>query len=221
VDTLNGGSTSKFASCFLLRLPQPANFGAPPIHPMGIERGVKTAISSSTSNTDALASACSGPDYPAGGGATAASVESTIDLSNNNYIDNRSGAVEVVSSLINALNRKEYVRAYSYWQDPATSVGSYTSYAAGFSDTGVVTAVFGTSTSDAGAGQFHYQVPLAMKVITTSNQQQTFVGCYTLHLSNPGIQGTLPFEPRGITTGKFKQVGNSVDVTPLLATACS
>jgi hypothetical protein len=221
VDTLSGGSTSKFASCFVLRLPQPGNFGAPPIQPLGIERGVKSAISSSTSNADALASACSGADYPAGANLDTATIESLSDLSSNSYIDNRSGPVEVISSLINSLNRKEYVRAYSYWQNPATTVGSYSSYAAGFSDTGVVTAILGTPTSDAGAGQFHYQVPLAMKVITTSNTQQTFVGCYTLHISNPGIQGMLPFEPLGITAGKFKHVSNSVDVTPLLATACN
>jgi hypothetical protein len=119
------------------------------------------------------------------------------------------------------LNRHEYVRAYSYWQNPATTVGNYDNYAAGFNDTGSVTATFGTVSSDAGAGQFHYQIPVAMKVLTTSNTQQTFVGCYTLHLSNPGIQGALPFEPLGITVGKNKLVANNTDVNPLLATACN
>jgi hypothetical protein len=221
MDTLNNNSTGKFSACFILRWPQPANFGTPPIQPMGIERGVKTAVSSSTSNASVLASACSGPNYPLGASPTAASVESLGDISSDNYIDNRSGPMEVVSSLVNSLNRKEYVRAYSYWQNPATTVGSYSSYAAGFSNTGSVTAAFGTITGDAGAGQFYYHVPLAMKVITTSSTQQTFVGCYTLHISNPGIQGVPPFQPLGIIGGKFQQVGNSVDVTPLLATACS
>jgi hypothetical protein len=100
-------------------------------------------------------------------------------------------------------------------------VGNYNNYAAGYNDTGSVTATFGTVTGDAGAGQFHYQIPVAMKVITTTNTQQTFVGCYTLHLANPGVQGTLPFQPLAITVGKFKQVANSTNVTPLLATACN
>ena len=128
--------------------------------------------------------------------------------------------MDLISSLLNSLNRKEYVRAYSYWQNPSTTIGTYTSYAAGFSDTGVVTAVFGTVTSDAGAGQYNYKVPMAMKVTTPTNTKQTFVGCYTLHLSNPGMQGTLPFQPMAISGGKFSQVANDVDVTPLLATAC-
>jgi hypothetical protein len=219
-DTLSGGSTSKYAGCFVMRLPQPANYGEPPIQPMNIDRGSKTAISASTSDSDALASACSSSDYPTGQ-TVAGSVESLSDLSNSNYIDNRSGALEVISSLLNAINRKEYVRAYSYWENPATTVGNYDNFAAGYNDTGTVTATFGTITSDAGAGQFHYQIPVAMKVITTTNTQQTFVGCYTLHLANPGVQGTLPFQPLAITVGKFKSVSNSTDVTPLLATACN
>lgn len=220
-DTMNDNSIDKYGACFLLRLPQPGNFGAPPIQPMGIERGVKSAVDASSSDTNVLASACSSPDYSAGGNNEATAVESLSDLSASNYIDNRSGAVEEVSSLLNAINRKEYVRAYSYFQTPATFPGSYSSYAAGFSDTGSVTAIFGTPTVDAGAGQFYYQVGLAMKVITTSNAQQTFVGCYTMHLANPGIQGTVPFQPLGITAGKFKQVTNNIDVTPLIAAACN
>jgi hypothetical protein len=217
-DTLGNGSSSRFAGCFILRLSNPENYGAPPISPMLIDRGEKNAISPSTSVAAALASACN-PQM--GLNPVPAGVESLSDLSRNNYIDNRSGPVELISSLLNSLNTKEYVRAYSYWQNPSSSLGSYASYAAGFSDTGEVTPVFGIPTSDVGAGQLYYYVPLAMKVRTTNNAQQTFVGCYTMHLGNPGMQGTLPFQPLGITAGKFNLVSNSVDVTPLLATACN
>ena len=220
-DMLTGGSTAKFADCFVLRFPQPGNYGAPPITPMHIDRFTKTAVSAATSDTDAIASACSSSDYPAGIPGAAAYVESLNDLSASNYIDNRSGAVELVSSLMNALNRKEYVRAYSYWQNPATSIGAYDNYAAGFNDTGSVTVTFGTVVSDVGAGQLHYQVPLAMNVITTSNTQQVFVGCYTLHLANPAIQSMMPFQSLGIVNGKFTKVANGVNVTPLLTTACN
>ena len=219
-DTLTPSGTNKYAICFILQFPQPANYGAPPIQPMNFAQYTKTAVSTSTSDASAISSACSGSNT-SGLPGTDAVVENLNDLSVNNFIDNRSGAIEVISSLLNAINHKEYVRAYSYWQNPATTVGSYASYAAGYNDTGSVTAIFGTVTSDAGAGQFHYQVPLAMKVITTSNTQQTFVGCYTLHLSNPGFQGTLPFEPLGITAGKFTLVSNSANLAPLIAAACN
>ena len=59
-----------------------------------------------------------------------------------------------------------------------------------------------------------------MKVLTTGSATQTFVGCYTLHLAQPAIQGVYPFEPLGITVGKFTQYNNSVDVNSLLPTAC-
>ena len=219
VDTLTNNTTAKFGDCFVLRFPQPGNYGAPPITPMNFDKFTKSKVSAGTSDASALAAACSGSDTTGLPGAAAA-LESLSDLSKNNYIDNRSGAVEVISSLMNALNRQEYVRAYSYWQNPATSVGAYDAYAAGFKDTSSVTVTFGTVASDAGAGQFHYKVPLAMNVITTSNAQQFFVGCYTLHLSNPGIQGTLPFEPLGITAGKFTKLSSTATASQLAA-ACN
>ena len=217
VDSLTGGGSSKYSGCYVLRLPQPANYGEPPIQPMNIYRGSKNPISSSTNDADTLKYACSDADSLPGD-TVSPSVETISDLSANNYIDNRSGAVEVVSSLLNALNKKEYVRAYSYWDSPSFT---YDSYAAGFADTASVTAIFSTVTSDAGAGQYYYQIPVGEKVLTASNKQQTFVGCYTLHLSNPGMQGTLPFQPLAIKTGKFKQVDNSADVASMLTTACN
>ncbi|NMC86535.1 MAG: hypothetical protein GYA58_14755 [Anaerolineaceae bacterium] len=219
-DTLaNSGTTLKYVSCVVMRLPQPANYGEPPIQPLNFDSGTKAALNASISDADALAAACNGQG--SGGPTSAPVLENLTDLSANNYIDNRSGAVEVVSSLLNAINRKEYVRAYSYWQNPSQTVGNYDNYAAGYNDTGSVSAVFGTVISDAGAGQFHYQVPVGMIVTTNNNTQQTFIGCYTLHLANPGMQGTLPFEPLGITAGKFKQISNGTSLSPLLATACN
>jgi hypothetical protein len=218
--SLSDGSSTRTANCYVLRFPQPGNYGEPPISPMHFDQATTTTkLDASTSDADALTSACAS-NQSAGLNEEVPTFASVSDISASNYLDNRSGAVEVVSSLLNALNRKEYVRAYSYWQDTKV-VGTYDSYAAGFADTDTVTAVFGTVASDAGAGQYNYQVPLAMIVKTTKNATQTFVGCYTLHLSNPGMQGTLPFEPLGITKGHFTKIANGTDVKPLLTTACN
>ena len=70
-------------------------------------------------------------------------------------------------------------------------------------------------------GSLYYKVPLAMKVLTTSAATQTFVGCYTLHLAQPALQATPPFQPLGIISGKFNQVANGTDVNALLPTACN
>jgi hypothetical protein len=80
---------------------------------------------------------------------------------------------------------------------------------------------FGTVQSEGAAGSLYYKLPLATKVITTTNTTQTFVGCYTLRLAQPAVQGTPPFQPMGMVTGKFNQVANGTDVNPLLPSACN
>lgn len=214
-DSLSGGGTNKYAVCYMLRFPQPANYGAPPITPMHIVQYTKTSVSTSISDANVIAAACGSTvsgDQPA--------VEDQSDISSANYIDNRSGPLELVKSLLNAINRKEYVRAYSYWENPTAVIGSYSHYSAGFSNTGSVTASYGTIISDAGAGQYYYKVPLAMIVTTTVGSTQTFVGCYTIHLSNPNAQGSLPFKPMSISNGYFTQYPNGTDVSSLLGSAC-
>jgi hypothetical protein len=216
-DLLEGGGTNKYAVCYVLRMPQPGNYGAPPIQPMHFYQQTKLTVDAGISDANVIAAACSETSGLPG---TPAELEDMAIIGSSNFIDNRSGAVEVVKSLLNAINRKEYVRAYSYFQNPTTFPGSYSSYEAGFSDTVSVTAVFGTVTSDAGAGQFYYQIPVAETVTTTGSTTQLFVGCYTLHLANPGMQGMLPFEPLGITEGHFTAYPSGTDVAPLLSTVC-
>jgi hypothetical protein len=216
--TATNGVKANYAACYVVHLAQPGNFGAPPITPMGIERGTAAAISLSTSDSAALANACTGSNYPVTQPVSFGTESLSIDKSN--YLDNRSGPIETVSSYLNALNSKQYVRAYSYWQNAASTLGPYSSYANGYANTDTITATFGAVVSDAGAGQLHYQVSTAMTVLTTSSTTQLFVGCYTLHLSQPGVQGVYPFQPMGITAGKFTQYNSSVDVNSLLATAC-
>ena len=145
----------------------------------------------------------------------------SLNIDKNNFIDNRSGPIETVSSFLNALNRKEYVRAYSYYQDPATYPGAYAAYAAGYANTDVIAATFGSVQSEGAAGSLYYKVPLALHVLTTSSSTQTFVGCYTLRLAQPAVQATPPFQPMSIVAGKFSQVANSTNVSTLLPTACN
>lgn len=213
------GQPGNYAACYVIHLARPENFGEPPIHPMSIDRGTAKSVPLVANDSAALSSACTGPDYPITNPVTIGA--STLNIDASNYVDNRSGPIETVSSYLNALNTKQYVRAYSYWQNPASALGPYDSYANGFTNTASVNVTFGTMTSDAGAGQLHYKVPLAMIVVTPNNLTQTFVGCYTLHLAQPAVQSVYPFEPMGIAAGKFRQYGHNVDINPLLKSACS
>ncbi len=211
------GSAAAQTACYVVHQSQPANYGAPPFDPMGIIQANAAPAEPNANNPRALAEACSGYQ---GGGMTLPAEGSSLDISRKNFLDSRSGPVETVSSLLNALNSKEYVRAYGYFQNAATYPGPYDAYAAGFADTEVITATFGTVQSEGAAGSIYYNLPLAMQVATTSGAQQYFVGCYTLRLSQPAIQGVPPFRPMGITAGTFKKVNGSSDFSTLLTSAC-
>ena len=217
--TANNNTHANYAACYIVHETNPAVYGAPPISPMSIDRGQAQVSDINASDASVLATACNG--YPAGGNPPFSASSNSLNIDKSNFVDNRSGPIETVSSLLNAINLKQYVRAYSYFQNAATFPGPYDSWAAGYSDTDVITATFGTVQREGAAGSLYYKVPLAMKVLTTSSATRTFVGCYTLRLGQPAVQATPPFQPMGIIAGTFTQVGNGSDVNALLPTACN
>ncbi len=215
---MKNGKHTNYAACYVVHEASPDVFGAPPFSPIGIDRGSAKISDIHASDSRTLSTACDG--YPVGSGPVPVS-GSTLNIDKKNFLDNRSGPIETVSSDLNALNLKQYVRAYYYYTDPATFPGPYDPFAAGYSNTDVITVTFGTVQSEGAAGSLYYKVPLALHVFTSSSTKQTFVGCYTLRLVQPAVQGTPPFQPMGIISGKFNQVGNSTDVNSLLPTACN
>jgi hypothetical protein len=218
--TAKDNTHTNYAACYVVHEASPDVFGAPPIFPMSIDRGSAQPADINASDASLLATACS--SYPAGIGLPTISASSNgLNIDKSNFVDNRSGPIETVSSLLNAINLKQYVRAYSYFQVPATFPGPYDPYAAGYSNTDVITVTFGTAQSEGAAGSLYFKVPLALKVLTTSNTTQTFMGCYTLRLSQPAVQAAPPFQPMGIISGKFNQVVNGADVNSLLPSACN
>lgn len=216
--TAKNGTHANYAACYIVHQAQPANFGEPPFSPMGIDRGSAKPSSLTSSDANTLATACNG--YPTGGESVPTS-GTNLNIDKSNFLDNRSGPLETVSSFLNALNLKQYVRAYYYYQNPSTYPGPFDPYAAGYSNTDVIKATFGTVQSEGAAGSLYFKVPLAMKVLTNSSTTQTFVGCYTLRLVQPAVQAAPPFQPMGIIASKFTQVANGTDVAPLLSTACN
>lgn len=136
------------------------------------------------------------------------------------YLDDRSTAEGVILSMFNAINRHEYVRAYSYWKDTAENLPSYDQFEQGYADTASVQVSYGLVAGDAGAGQLYYTVPVVLKTQSTSGDLQTFSGCYTLHISQPGIQGVPPFTPLGIRSGDLQNQDNDADTVSLVAHGC-
>jgi hypothetical protein len=213
----NSGVHTNYAACYVIHYAQAANFGAPPFDPMGIDQGTANNISINADDATSLSTACAG--MPSGANPVTITANN-LNIDKSNYLDDRSGAIETVSSLLNALNLKQYVRAYYYFQDPVTYPGNYTTWSNGFSNTDAIAVTFDTVQQEGAAGSLYYKVPLAEVVTTTSASTQTFVGCYTLRLGQPANQMTPPFQPMGIISGTFTQVANGTDVGSMLPTAC-
>ena len=198
---------------------------------MGCSSGLSTAgaIASAQTSTTLDTAAGNAQAAPGAQNQTAATTASNAlpssasspgDVSAAVYIDNRSGPIELISSFVNALNRKEYLRAYSYFENP-DALGSYVAFAQGYASTQAVRLATGSvKDSPTRIDGINYGVPITFKVETTSGKQ-TFVGCYQLHLSQPTAQTTPPFRPLGIRAINVQQVAETADSAALMSHACA
>ena len=134
------------------------------------------------------------------------------------YLDDRSSAEQVIRSYYDAINRRQYLRAYAYWE-PSTTLPSYDVFAKGFDGTTAAQVELGTVGGSPGAGQLYWSVPAAVFSTTTSGTQ-SFVGCYTVHLARPEIQAAPPFKPMAIQTGQLQSVASAAAARSALPTAC-
>lgn len=119
------------------------------------------------------------------------------------YRDDRSTPEAVVSSLYNAIDRKEYLRAWSYFRE-GPDRPDYQTFVDGYRNTENVRLREGKSTSDGAAGSIFYLLPVAIEAEASDGGRAVFEGCYELRLVQPSIQATPPFEPMGIVKGKLK-----------------
>ncbi len=118
------------------------------------------------------------------------------------YRDDRSTPQALVESLYNAIGRKEYARAWSYFAEPPAA--SLEAYAEGFEGTQRVTLFTGAASEEGAAGSVFYNLPVAIEASDTGGGSAVFAGCYTLRLANPQIQGE-DFRPLHIVEGKLSR----------------
>jgi hypothetical protein len=137
------------------------------------------------------------------------------------YQDDRSTAQSVMQSYVNAVNRQEYLRAYSYWEPGSPELPGFDAFAQGYATTASVSISEGDARMDVGAGQLYWRLPVTLVATMTDGSTQTFVGCYQLHLSRPQLQAVPPFKPMGIQRASVSQVDNDADTAALMQTACA
>jgi hypothetical protein len=138
------------------------------------------------------------------------------------YQDDRSTAESVIGSYFDAVNRREYARAYSYWEPAAAAsqLAPFDDFAAGYADTAAVDLTLGDIGSGVGAGQLYFTVPVTLIATMSDGAVQTFVGCYTLHIGRPQIQAVPPFQPLAIQRASIRQVDNEADTAGLMSQSC-
>ncbi len=216
--TNSDASIQRYAACYILKLSQPGVQATPPFQPLGIDRGKAVELAADANQNSALASACSVPDFPVGAPLSETPLTNHEDYSSDNYLDERSDPSLVLRSFYNALNRHEYLRAYSYWKDASAALGTFTNFEAQYQNLSSVEFVAGESVEDAGAGQRHYLVPVVARLTWKDSTVQTLQGCYTLHISLPGIQATPPFNPLGIRESNLTAADNTTALVDILST---
>lgn len=147
--------------------------------------------------------------------------EATAVQNPTDYMDDRSSAESVVRSLFNAINSRQYLRAYSYWEANAEGLPPYEEFEQSFAETDYVDLFHvGEVTTEAGAGQQYFAVPYIISVMNTDGSVEAFAGCYLMHLANPAIQATPPFRPLGIQRAAIRQMGEGDDSFTISESLC-
>ena len=119
----------------------------------------------------------------------------------------------MVTSYYNAINLKEYARAYAYWRNPPQS---YDDFVAGFSDTLAARLIIGppaianVEASDVAP----VGIPVLLFAWHTDGSEHLFYGCFRVSQSAPGVD-----PPHWQIADASLQVAPSADVT-LLRDAC-
>ena len=120
------------------------------------------------------------------------------------YVDDRSDGAALVRSLYNAIERKEYARAYSYFGDRPPA-GDYESFVAGYKDTVDVAVKTGTSAQEGAAGSVYTPVPVAIRSVDKAGRERVFAGCYITRIVNAAVQEP-PFTPLHIESAELEEV---------------
>jgi len=126
--------------------------------------------------------------------------------------EDRSDPVTTLSSYYNAINSKEFRRAYGYWESPPSS---YDQFERGFADTDRVRLLIDPQFPVEGAaGSVFADIPTIVVATTRGGNERVFAGCYTLRKSNVRDTGWR------IYRAAVSQVPSTTRVSRLLARSC-
>ena len=107
--------------------------------------------------------------------------------SDNGPQDDRSEPIATLASYYDAINARDYRRAYGFWE---SSHSSFERFVAGFADTDRVRLLVEPSARNEGAaGSLYAEMTTIVVATTRSGNERVFAGCYVLRKSNVQDRG--------------------------------
>jgi hypothetical protein len=141
------------------------------------------------------------------------------------FYENRNDPVAALKSFYNAINRREYERAYSYFenaQNPAPTLAPpFPQFQNGFADTTQVTLAVGKVYSGAAAGSLYATFSAVITATHADGSKHIFAGCYTMRRTNFGISEDPNAILWRIYSAKLSEVPATSSVDQLLAQNCN
>lgn len=135
--------------------------------------------------------------------------------------NNLSTPVDLLASFVDALNRKDYARAFGDWETPPNNQ-TLAQFTQGYADTSAVfAAVHLPLQFDAGAGQQYAGLSTWLVAAHADGTKPNFVGCYVAHRPNPEIEGAPKSGEWHLSRATVSKAPDSGDPVELLKQACA
>jgi hypothetical protein len=134
--------------------------------------------------------------------------------------DDRSDPVHLLASLFNAINRREFQRAWGYWENAPNA--SYLDFIQGYAETVHVLLTASPPTGYEGAAGSQYAtVPTLLLATHVDGSQHAFYGCYVARRQNPDLGGTAVSAGWSLYSGTISAAPGDVADAKLLDLACA
>ncbi|HEX6718376.1 MAG TPA: hypothetical protein VF088_14820 [Pyrinomonadaceae bacterium] len=126
--------------------------------------------------------------------------------------DERNDPVATLASYYNAINTRDYHRAYSFWETPSSS---FEEFARGFAGTEHVRILVEPSPRIEGAaGSAFADISTIVVATTRGGKERVFAGCYVLRRSNVQDRGWM------IYRANVSKVPSNNTISRLLSNVC-
>jgi len=132
-------------------------------------------------------------------------------VANNGPPDDRTDPVTTLAAYYDAINSRDFRRAYGLWESPPSSFEKFES---GFADTDRVRLLIEPPRLEGAAGSSFAEISTIVIATTRSGNERVFAGCYTLRKSNVRDTGWQ------IYRADISPVPASARVSRMLAQGC-